>query len=229
MTSTVFDLNNQGIHYLQQGSLGEAANTFQSALMRLREVLYRTIKADTTQRSSSSSSIDNRIAIPTRTGPSSPSNVLQNENQFSLFDQAFILPCRLSESEILLSVDLENLVSCCLLYNLALTYHKRGLATGKSKDLQQAVSLYQKAATLGDFVEELAEQSLLQILAVFNNLGHIYSEHFESAQVSGCMDSILMILESSESYEHLQEEDYNFFSWHFFLYPEIPVWLAPAA
>ena len=223
--TTVFEINNKGILYLRRGMYGEAANTFQNALIRLRDLVYGKIKSDA-----------NALNDKCRTTPfASPVTVKQSfslqqhENPFSLYYHAFTLSAQ-SEKEILTSTDVENLASACLLYNLGLTYHMRGLALVRSKDLAQASSLYHKAAALAEHVEsDASEQNLLLILAIFSNMGHIHSEHYDTKAAARCMDLLQMILESDECHEYLGEEHYNYFFWPLFLFSERPVLLAPAA
>jgi hypothetical protein len=67
------------------------------------------------------------------------------------------------------------------------------------------------------------------MLAVFSNMGHIHAEQFDTKEAACCMDSLEAILDSNESHEHLRDEEYNSFFWHFVLFPERPVWSAPSA
>ena len=234
MVSTLFELNNEGILWLQQGCHDEAGSIFQRALMRLRAILYSKIDAsafgeDDDQDMEEVNSQSAKASVCVCVGGQKRGNQECTENQFSLYDSAFVLPGRGVERQIFASADIENLTSATLLYNLGLCYHKRAMANGKSRDLKQALSLYQKAASLAEYFDEAAEHSVLLVLALFNNMGHIHAEHFETSEATRCMDSMEMVLDSHECQEFLDEEEYYFFSWHFFVFPDRPVWIAPAA
>lgn len=234
MVSTLLDLNNRGIRYLQEDRHDEAAHLFQSALMRLRDLLYGDIEPavdpnqdyDVSMLQDDSATICVCVAGNKREHHAAAHTF---ENQFSVYDHAFTTPGRRMEQEVLASIDVENLTSACLLYNLGLCYHKRALVTGKSRDLHQAVSLYKKAASLVEYISDAAEHSLLLALALFNNMGHIYAEQFNAKEATRCMDSMEMILDSNECQDCVGEDEYYFFSFHFFVFPERQVCLAPAA
>jgi len=235
-TMSAFELNNQAIRELKDGSYVAAVQTFQQALHRMRDVLCRDCEAK-----GPASPVDRQceqmqteeadcIVVPTDASKDS-SNTFSSryENHFAMFDGAFRMPLSLTENDVLESADVENFASSCLLYNLGLAYHKKGLIDGSSRQLQQAMGLYKKSAILLEYLEEQEEHTMLLLLAIMNNMGHIYAEQYDIKEAGNCIDSLQYLLDTDECQLLLDEDHYNFFYWSFFLFPEKPVFFAAAA
>ena len=242
----VFEWNNRAIASLQQGSdvvIGISA--FRGALVRLRELLSKRddylgamFKDEDTSKSSvtsnatrgsllSSADICGASRSLMRCSYSATGIKQDDDNQFRIFERVFAIHLQ-HERSILTSVEIESLCSVTLLYNLGLCHQKKGLTNNSSQDLQLAAGLYHKAISLLNSIPCGYAENILLILALFNNLGHIFAHNFDLAQARSCLSVMKDIVESEESCD-LEEDEYQFFSWPVFLHPEQSAPFAPAA
>jgi hypothetical protein len=112
------------------------------------------------------------------------------ENLFSFFNHAFLFRFRPSmalggaQEE-----DYFNMLTTVLVFNMALTQHRRGLVDGhnSSQNLRKAILLYQLATTTSLLTNQGDFQDLHAIqLASWNNVGHIYSHFSEHENAMKC-------------------------------------------
>jgi tetratricopeptide (TPR) repeat protein len=105
-----------------------------------------------------------------------------------------------------------------LLYNMGLAYHCQGIRNGTSRELKLALQLYE--ASLKVFENKRQHFSSLYnqadlLLALINNMGHIFSYFYDLKGMDRCQRHIQTLLESTpEVFELFQEEeeDYTFFA-----------------
>jgi hypothetical protein len=94
-----------------------------------------------------------------------------------IYNRAFVLP---RQSDCLLSHHSHAETSAVLLFNTALTFHRGGLETGRSKVLLKALLLYKKALQI---TEQSLQQNCLSLAVVFlaltNNMAQIYVDLFD--------------------------------------------------
>jgi len=80
-------------------------------------------------------------------------------------------------------------LSYVLLYNLALSHHLSALSDGSTKKLQKAISLYELAYTI--MTTEDISLSVLQTMAIVNNLGMIHSTLGAQNKSQQCFQHLL--------------------------------------
>lgn len=94
-----------------------------------------------------------------------------------IYNRAFVLP---RQSDRLLSQHSHAETSAVLLFNTALTFHRGGLETGRSKVLRKALLLYKKALQVTEYSLQQNYSSLAVVfLALTNNMAQIYVDLFD--------------------------------------------------
>jgi hypothetical protein len=89
-------------------------------------------------------------------------------------------------------------LTAALLYNLGLSYHYAAMNTGKSKYLKTAMKLYTKAYQVMSHNESVLNTStILLLLEVNNNMGHISSHLADEVAVRIFQNYIKCLLSSS--------------------------------
>jgi len=106
--------------------------------------------------------------------------------------------------------------SAVLLYNLALAYHLQGLCTGvSSRELQLALQLYKMTLSVVEScchfqaVDDHDDLLLLLVMAVFNNMGHIYGTFFYGPGSIKCIRALSALNEHNfvtRSQSYTEEE-----------------------
>jgi hypothetical protein len=183
-TPRVSELNAQAIEFLTIGNHQASIVKLQQALAVLRSSLERVAGDSSSSSAATSNEPTLRFCIPvgTRAYFAVYESVVEAEEEesdsdlagsvFRFFDQAFSFGEGTCETHI----------SCVILYNLALSHSLAWLETRDGTDLSMAIKLFKMALSV---VENcMAEDPsaittdnyvLLQLLALFNNLG--YLEH----------------------------------------------------
>jgi hypothetical protein len=94
-----------------------------------------------------------------------------------IYNRAFVLP---RQSDRLLSHHSHAETSAVLLFNTALTFHRGGLESGRSKVLLKALLLYKKALQVTEHSLQQNYSSLpVVFLALTNNMAQIYVDLFD--------------------------------------------------
>jgi tetratricopeptide (TPR) repeat protein len=183
--------NNDAVNLMLQGSFQEAIPFFLSALRELhriavvqRQNMNMDPIDDDDDNSVSRNFVREFISIPLGDTLSylRPS-IYQNQDAFFIFDRAFLIDS--SDLASIYSSEGQHYTTTILLYNMGLAYQLMGMQDSRSqhKNLKKAVKIYQMAATI------LVANDLVS-LAVWNNMGHIYSQLCETQKSQSCLDSL---------------------------------------
>jgi hypothetical protein len=204
-TTQIADLNTQAVASLLEGENHEAVVLLCEALSRLSSQLDEGLQdsqetggtegstdtPSTNAHTASNNNVNNNVSIisyaikPIKDQMSSewdevtfgddPTDSSRVEGQ--IYNRAFVLP---RHSDWLLSHHSHTETSAVLLFNTALTFHRGGLETGRSKSLLKALVLYNKALAV---VEQSLQQGHSTLAVVFlaltNNMAQIYVELFD--------------------------------------------------
>lgn len=146
---------------------------------------------------------------------------------FCLFDRAFALPSNAGD----------NRTFCTLLYNLALSHSLVWCESESAEELQLAIELYRISLSTAEsmWAESNDDFVVLQLLAIFNNLGYLHSQQKEPSQASvkaicHSVNAIQALLSSREVTGSPHQEDIVFFRWScLFLFNRRDQDMAPAA
>jgi hypothetical protein len=124
----------------------------------------------------------------------------------------------------------ESRVSSVLLYNAALGHHINAVQSGSSRELASALQFYQYAfSLLTGSNNEVETEDVLLLLALINNMGHVYSNTFNLPAADHCMDMLHSFFTATEGDSRLVESDSLFFYMNTFLVKMEQFSSAPAA
>lgn len=187
--------NFEAVTYLQQ-------NDHQKAAQRLRSCL-RTMRDHEASKSNSCSSLTLRsknkhcsshqewsikaVPIPEiepTDGVTGPDNV------FSFFHRAILMT---GDDEGLIDAVTRKNTATVLLYNMGLCHHHKGLVAGKPKHLRQALYYYHMAYETIDDIQPIPELTSYLLLALANNMGHLYAHFFEFSEMRVCYEMFLYV------------------------------------
>jgi len=115
-------------------------------------------------------------------------------------------------------------VTACILYNMALANHARGLRYGRSSLLARALQLYKMSL---DVLHPTSSGLDLLCLACFNNAAQIYSQLFHRDEMRQCLECMRQILGNVQGIR--DNDDYVLFYLNAMLYIGEELSLAPAA
>jgi tetratricopeptide (TPR) repeat protein len=164
--------------------------------------------------------------VSTRLDDSSSS--FQEDNSFHLFRRAILVEgCgqTLAPSDHLL-----NRISMVVAYNLGLAHHLLGTQNGNNqrRNYTKALTMYEMAYTLNK--EYANNRGDLVYLAVFNNMGHIYSHFFDKQSTHRCLEGMHSVLMSCSSNEDTRTcEEYDPFFMNVMMYYKKEAVATPAA
>lgn len=104
-----------------------------------------------------------------------------------------------SDERQLLSVRNEHRVVAAVLYNTAMTYHAMAIQTADRQEqlYLKALEHYKSAIEILVRVPHLAIADHMLCMAMINNIGHIYSQLFETTKAEWCLDQLQTMLEDS--------------------------------
>jgi hypothetical protein len=150
----------------------------------------------------------------------------QDDNSFHLFSRAILVEgCGqiLAPSNLLL-----NRISMVVTYNLGLAHHLLGTQNGNKqrKNYTKALTMYKMAYNLK---KAYADSRDLMYLAVFNNMGHIYSHFFDKQSTHRCLEGIHSVLMSCSSNEDSAREEYDPFFMNIMMFYKQETVATPAA
>lgn len=249
---TVFEWNNEAIVLLQDNKHDEAIVKLSKIASKLQQYAQDPtwegfhLKPGSGYGSQSGKDVLDEIvlmAVPvTRqlssnqsSGPpieATTSNPATQYNVFAFFDQAFVTVFHNYQG-----TKGQRLVWSSLLYNIGLCYHHRELqsgATPSQRGLKIALDYYKAALQVveGHYDDGKPEDILLLLLALFNNMGHIYSNFLSGImETRHCANWIRTLLESNCCESFLRQGgDVGFFCLSALLMlADIPFSYAPAA
>jgi tetratricopeptide (TPR) repeat protein len=207
MSTEIVDANRKAVAMLQNGNHDEALVSFRCALVGIRQSVTDANINDNTdpaelqdkgnlhtdyqfnaaqdpihhQRGETSNLI---LAVPPGYSDSNEEweRVASPGNLFYVYNNAFDVGGS-SHQEI----EVATMLSPVVLFNIALTYHRKGLCDGtnSSKKLRKALQLYSMASSLLSSEDNVTDLYIIQ-LSVLNNTGQIHSHLFEENNAIQC-------------------------------------------
>ena len=147
---------------------------------------------------------------------------------FTFYDAALVSQEMCGDVELLFAAEL----SAMILYNLGLVYHRSAVMTGSTAYFSKALKLYDVAASIvlapGAEFNFYHDMTLLR-LALYVNMGHIYSNFFEQEGTTKCAEGIQKLLSTSDVNALTPELRKLFFENTFVTEEQRRLNLAPAA
>lgn len=226
-TTSVAKLNSAAISFMQQGDFASAIVVLKRALAIMRSSLHTNVAR-----------VSNPCKIPPRRHAAISSSVptvdvhKTKADVFEVFPRAFHLPVHQTHA----GVDYDSLTSLALLYNMGLSYQLSALATGCSNQLRTAREVYKMALSVvqGCLGSALTDSCmLLQLLALFNNMGNLHSTCYDADATNQCINALTALLESRTfglARNGEGAELFRFFEWNNTLATSNPLFaFAPAA
>lgn len=218
-------LNNQGVRLLKEGNMRDAILAFKGAMYEAHASLmgddgdgdddngYES--KDTPSRSfdkqhqqhgacyyakSPITSITLREASP----KASP------HNTFSVYQRSFAFDCTCGNVQ-----DDKVLFNSVLLYNIGLAHHRLGVThiRDSTKNMQEALRYYKCALNMvrqNTLHTTAGDQLFLIVLALLNNMGHVFCHFFREQDAKACRTHLDSLLESSIPVV-LTDQDSDFF------------------
>lgn len=149
------------------------------------------------------------------------------DNFFQLYENAFLVST--DAAKVLDGCPLEDIITATMMYNIGLLCHRQGALRGDCKILRRALQMYEMAAATVRRHRSHYECGHF-LLALTNNMGHIYSHFYQLDKALSCrvmierlIDDELMMIDFVDEAPEL----------HFFLqslqFREFELKLAPAA
>jgi hypothetical protein len=132
----------------------------------------------------------------------------QDGNPFCLLNRAILFEgCHPTSTP---SDGLLNHLTMVVTYNLGLAYHLLGMHNGNNqrKNYSKALKMYKVTASLMRLYPDNRGRDLLY-LAVFNNMGNIYSHFYDRENTQHCLEGMKAILMSCSDNDELKSEDYS--------------------
>lgn len=193
-TSQIANLNSQGIEMLECGQYKQAAQFFSSGLSVVKQAIACLDSEDDENMESSD------VARPISCfHKAQETKLMMSNNKYEdqiADDKPFVFKCPISitDSAIEEEASYGYLIelSFMQLYNLALCHHLSALSssdTASEKKLQKALSLYELAYTIT--MTEDIQPTVLQTIAIVNNLGHIHSALGHTDCSQQCFENLL--------------------------------------
>jgi tetratricopeptide (TPR) repeat protein len=195
-------VNYQGYHHSRvYNSLSGAVQLYSphSSLLDVRPIIY-SISAD-------SDSI-NETELLRLEALRSPSNC------FKIFNKLFIFHDSQNEVNLINPYQLLPHVPAVVVYNMAMLYHREAITEGSHEKFEQAREKYLLALRL---LEEnvvwgiYSCQFNMLLLAIYNNLGHIYSHYWFIPGIVRCRDQMLVTFLQTDCVRLMTKDEYIFF------------------
>lgn len=121
----------------------------------------------------------------------------------SMFDRAFCIDDDCEDEDELMS-------AVVIMYNMALVNHARGIDRGTNSYLSNALQLYEMALNLLENMSLFPPEAVLLLLALYNNVAHIYSHRYAIQPTRKFLDLLHQVLKDFAS-PTIEEEDYALF------------------
>lgn len=129
---------------------------------------------------------------------------LSDHSIIALFDRVFYVH-RTEEVD-------DEFLSCVLLYNMGLTNHLSGIRNGDQENMATALKLYEMSLTIALRTKSLPIDASLLILALYNNMAHIYAQRSASDKTKFALVQMTRMLETANNpVDCLSEDDYVLF------------------
>lgn len=132
------------------------------------------------------------------------------DHVFSVFNRALIITPVSPSSDLQGNDEYKAIITCVLLYNLGLIFHREGVERGSCVSLRQALNIYETARRAISSRSTMdVNESVLRLISfcLMNNMGHIYGTLFETNAASACRNYLCE--RSSGFVDVLSTEDYT--------------------
>ena len=225
-TLKITDLNNGGVSALQQGRHKDAVCLLRTALADLKERFVVPAPSSSIQPPNALSQ-DKPSIFSEPIWNEETTTQQQDKTSIFMYSQALVLAddedhCK----ELLVGV---------VFYNMALVNHARAIETGKASLLTAALNFYGMAVAVTQSRNDVTQSrndgvnasDYWLLLAVSNNMAHIYLTQVCSERLCQCLDNIRSLLATNIAVEVVDAGDYYFFVANSLL--QIRVNSAPAA
>jgi tetratricopeptide (TPR) repeat protein len=194
-------LNNEGVSQLEAANYGAAATSFSRALFTVKQALASGHFEEAASKPLESEA-DTEAASPTcqfrklhgnecgmETDEVELKEPIYDQKGFVFEESIFLLPKEVDTADYAFFVKL----SFVHLYNLALSHHLCALqATDPEPFLRKALALYELAYTI--HVSEDIEITILQSMAIVNNIGHLHQQLNNIDKSRECFEHLLSTL-----------------------------------
>ena len=198
-----FVWNNRAIQHLRQGNSSDAVLILLKAVFRLRKARAREGVPKGFQSKEGQavlSQLAANISLEVFPKPQTPT-----EAAFPLFDQAFVFSNSAHTTD---DAHLWPLTYGILLYNTGLALHVKGMENGgQPQSLHLAMKFYRMAL---EVLEAPVGGSLLLLLALFNNMGHIQCHFYNVEEALQCVDWLKALISAKSTV--LRPREHSFFS-----------------
>jgi hypothetical protein len=198
--------NNEAVRLLASGEHFSAVMIFWSALNSIRTSIMITSKVSLEPMTLQMGSLS-KVAISSNS--SSEGDTASPHNEFRFYARALWLNSNENPS----TFD-ERSLSLVLLFNLAITYHHKGLLVGNMSDklLRKALEIYKIIVLLVGARNDLGEPKHEEwrrflTIAVASNMGHIFSHFFLMENVIVCRDLLDALLAARHNTSSMLDED----------------------
>lgn len=210
-TMSIVAMNYSAVALLCQGKHGEALNMLGQALHSIRDRVDGTMMEVEGAPATVTCSLS---SLPIAKGLDDDSSSSAH-NLFCFYNRAFVFPDTSTSSTISKQMDYSKVI----LFNMALTLHHKGLVSTSGCDktttqyLQKALSIYKTIVALQCKKATSSTSSFINtlLMAVYSNMGHIYSHFFARQEAIQCRYMINAMLLQSSSRRNMSSEDYVVF------------------
>ena len=190
----MLDLNRKAVMLMHEGAYAEAYNLLHASMDELKAKIDRELTTPSADEMGSSEVEAAIHPIPVRFAANSEQVV---NNAFSFYSSAFIFSG--SEDELKSTSSNEVRLAAVVLYNFGLCFHVNGINRAASKSyFAKALQMYTTAIGLLETSSAISppteDKDALLLLALYNNIGHIYSCDHKSGDIQNCLEKIRKIL-----------------------------------
>jgi hypothetical protein len=132
------------------------------------------------------------------------------DNSFPFYNRYFVL----TSSSVNEKVH-DSVMTAILLYNMALTYHKKALRSSTTKELYRALKLYRMSFDVLQDSNISCDMGVdLLLLALINNMGFIHSEFYDWDEMMNSHEVLhSLFMATCDISSSLEAEDCIFFSY----------------
>ena len=209
-TNAVISLNNEAISLFRSGSEHESVSLLTQSLVNLKTLLSspQTGSSEITQDSLENGSTSSTIhAINWMCNEAESLPTLAPTCNF-VYNKVFKLSRVLEQG--CNAADCSQVFAACIIYNLAVIHHNKGLRGRDSVCMEKAVKLYQmciRIVTNGSF-DRFGIVQLLKAVAL-NNLSQLHLDFSDFQEARACLASLGSLLSSSDLTGSLSMDEYD--------------------
>jgi hypothetical protein len=208
---SLITMNNEAVALLCQGKHGEALNMFRQSLNSIRDHVGDAVMEEEDGAPPAAPPLR---SVPIASGLDDDSSSSAH-NLFCFYNRAFELPGETGTATFSLSEQMD--FSKVILFNMGLTLHHKGLVstTGGEKTTTQyllkALAIYKTIVSLQGKEASSSSFTNVLLMAVYSNMGHIYSHFFDRQEAMQCRYMIKEMMFRSASRENMSSDEYVVF------------------